>query len=51
VEAALNELPTDASIEDCIERLVYLSQIARARRNDPRGSGATNQDLRERFGL
>lgn len=48
---ALRELPPDASIDDAIERLVFLAKIEEGLAQLDRGEGVPHNEVKRRLGL
>ncbi len=49
VLAAVEKLPADATIEDAIERLYFLSKIERGISNADQGHLTPHEEMRKRF--
>jgi predicted transcriptional regulator len=47
---ALRELPSDASIDDAIERLVFLARIEEGIAELDAGQGVPHEEVKRRFG-
>ena len=47
---ALRDLPADASIDDAIERLVFLARIDEGLAELDAGEGVPHEEVRRRFG-
>jgi len=47
---ALRELPSDASIDDAIERLVFLARIDEGLAELDAGQGVSHEEVKRRFG-
>ena len=47
---ALRELPADATIDDAIERLVFLARIEEGLAQLDSGEGSPHEEVRRRFG-
>ena len=47
---ALRDLPSDASIDDAIERLVFLARIDEGLAELDRGQGVPHEEVKRRFG-
>lgn len=47
---ALRELPADATIDDAIERLVFLARIEEGLAQLDAGEGVPHEEVRRRFG-
>jgi len=47
---ALRDLPADASIDDAIERLVFLARIEEGLAELDAGQGISHEDVKRRFG-
>lgn len=48
---AIRELPPDASVEDAIERLVFLAKIEEGLAQLDRGEGIPHDEVKRRLGL
>ena len=48
---ALHDLPPDASIDDAIERLVFLARIEEGLAELDAGRGVPHEDVKRRFGV
>jgi predicted transcriptional regulator len=48
---AIRELPEDASIDDAIERWVFLAKIDEGLAQLDRGEGITHEEAKRRLGL
>ena len=48
---ALRELPPDATVDDAIERLVFLAKIEVGVAELDRGEGIPHEEAKRRFGL
>ena len=48
---ALRELPADASVDDAIERLVFLAKIEEGLAQLDRGEGIPHDEAKRRLGL
>ena len=48
---ALRELPADATIDDAIERLVFLARIDEGLAQLDAGEGVPHEEVRRRFGV
>lgn len=48
---ALRELPPDASVDDAIERLVFLAKIEEGLAQLDRGEGISHDEVKRRLGL
>lgn len=48
---ALRELPADASVDDAIERLVFLAKIEAGLGQLDRGEGLSHDEVKRRLGL
>jgi predicted transcriptional regulator len=48
---AIRELPPDASIDDAIERLVFLAKIEEGLAQLDRGEGIAHDEVKRRLGL
>ena len=48
---ALRELPPDATVDDAIERLVFLAKIDAGLAELDRGEGVPHDEVKRRFGL
>jgi predicted transcriptional regulator len=48
---AIRELPEDASVDDAIERLVFLAKIEEGLEQLDGGQGISHQEVRRRLGL
>ena len=48
---ALRELPADASVDDAIERLVFLAKIEAGLAQLDRGEGIPHEEVKRRLGL
>lgn len=48
---AIRELPPDASIDDAIERLVFLAKIEAGLAQLDRGEGIPHDEVKRRLGL
>jgi predicted transcriptional regulator len=48
---ALRELPPDASVDDAIERMVFLAKIEEGLAQLGRGEGISHDEVKRRFGL
>ena len=48
---AIRELPEDASVDDAIERLVFLAKIEEGLAQLDRGEGIPHDDVKQRLGL
>ncbi len=48
---AIRELPADATVDDAIERLVFLARIETGLAQLDRGDGIPHDDVRRRLGL
>lgn len=48
---ALRELPPDASVDDAIERLVFLAKIEAGLAQLDRGEGIPHEEVKRRLGL
>jgi predicted transcriptional regulator len=48
---AIRELPPDASIDDAIERLVFLAKIEEGLAQLDRGEGIPHDEVKRRLGL
>ena len=48
---AIRQLPADASVDDAIERLVFLAKIEEGLEQLDRGEGISHQEVRKRLGL
>lgn len=48
---AIRELPEDASVDDAIERLVFLAKIAEGLGQLDRGEGIPHDEVKRRLGL
>jgi len=48
---AIRELPEDASVDDAIERLVFLAKIEEGLAQLDRGEGIPHEEARRRLGL
>lgn len=48
---AIRELPADATIDDAIERLVFLAKIEEGLAQLDRGEGVPHEEVKRRLGL
>lgn len=48
---AIRELPEDASVDDAIERLVFLAKIEEGLAQLDRGDGIAHEEVKRRLGL
>lgn len=48
---AIRELPEDASVDDAIERLVFLAKIEEGLAQLDRGEGVPHEEVKRRLGL
>ena len=48
---AIRELPADASVDDAIERLVFLAKIEEGLAQLDRGEGIPHDEVKRRLGL
>ena len=48
---AIRELPEDASVDDAIERLVFLAKIEEGLAQLDRGDGIPHEEVKRRLGL
>ena len=48
---AIRELPEDASVDDAIERLVFLAKIEEGLAQLDRGEGIPHDEVKKRLGL
>ena len=48
---ALRELPPDASVDDAIERLIFLAKIEEGLAQLDRGEGIPHDEVKRRLGL
>ena len=48
---AIRELPADASVDDAIERLVFLAKIEEGLAQLDRGEGSPHDEVKRRLGL
>lgn len=48
---AIRELPADASVDDAIERLVFLAKIEEGLAQLDRGEGIAHDEVKRRLGL
>jgi predicted transcriptional regulator len=48
---AIRELPEDASVDDAIERLVFLAKIEEGLEQLDRGDGIPHDEVKRRLGL
>lgn len=48
---AIRELPEDASVDDAIERLVFLAKIEAGLAQLDRGEGIPHEEVKRRLGL
>ena len=48
---AIRELPEDASVDDAIERLVFLAKIEEGLSQLDRGEGIPHEEVKRRLGL
>ena len=48
---AIRELPADATVDDAIERLVFLAKIEEGLAQLDRGEGVPHDEVKRRFGL
>ncbi|MGE3507183.1 MAG: hypothetical protein AB7M05_21040 [Alphaproteobacteria bacterium] len=48
---AIRELPEDASVDDAIERLVFLAKIEEGLAQLDRGEGIPHDEVKRRLGL
>lgn len=48
---AIRELPPDASVDDAIERLVFLAKIEEGLAQLDRGEGIPHEEVKRRLGL
>jgi predicted transcriptional regulator len=48
---AIRELPEDASVDDAIERLVFLAKIEEGLAQLDRGEGISHNEVKRRLGL
>ena len=48
---AIRELPQDASVDDAIERLVFLAKIEEGLAQLDRGEGIPHDEVKRRLGL
>ena len=48
---AIRELPADATVDDAIERLVFLAKIEEGLAQLDRGEGVPHDEVRRRVGL
>lgn len=48
---AIRELPEDASVDDAIERLVFLAKIEEGLAQLDRGEGIPHDEVKQRLGL
>lgn len=48
---AIRELPPDASVDDAIERLVFLAKIEEGLAQLDRGDGVPHDEVKRRLGL
>ena len=48
---ALRDLPPDATVDDAIERLVFLAKIEAGLAELDRGEGIPHEEVRQRLGL
>ena len=48
---AIRDLPENASVDDAIERLVFLAKIEEGIEQLDRGEGIPHQEVRKRLGL
>jgi len=48
---AIRELPEDASVDDAIERLVFLAKIEEGLGQLDRGEGIPHEEVKRRLGL
>ncbi len=48
---ALRELPTDATVDDAIERLVFLAKIETELLELDRGEGIPHDEVKRRLGM
>lgn len=49
--SALEDLPSDATLEDAIERLVFLAKVEEGLAELDRGEGVAHEEVRRRLGL
>jgi predicted transcriptional regulator len=47
----IRELPEDASVDDAIEKLVFLAKIEEGLAQLDRGEGITHEEVKRRLGL
>lgn len=47
----IRELPADATVEDAIERLVFLAKIEEGLAQLDRGEGVPHEEVKRRLGL
>jgi predicted transcriptional regulator len=48
---AIRDLPPDASVDDAIERLVFLAKIEEGLQQLDRGEGIPHDDVKRRLGM
>lgn len=48
---AIRDLPPDASVDDAIERLVFLAKIEEGLEQLDRGGGIPHDEVKRRFGV
>ena len=48
---AIRELPADATVDDAIERLVFLAKIEEGLAQLDRGEGVPHEEVKRRLGL
>ena len=48
---AIRELPPDASVDDAIERLVFLAKVEEGLAERDRGEGIPHDEVKRRLGL
>jgi predicted transcriptional regulator len=48
---AIRDLPPDASVDDAIERLVFLAKIEEGLEQLDRGEGIPHDEVKRRFGM
>jgi hypothetical protein len=48
---ALRDLPADASIDDAIERLVFLARLEEGLSQLDAGQGVSHEEVKRRFGV
>lgn len=49
IKQSINQMPQEASIDDVIERLIYLRQLDEAMDEVNKGNGIPNEDIKKTY--